>query len=71
MAADRLLRILSRFSSFTDVETGTPRLCDLCADVTVMSGAGIMLMSGDVPRGSVCTSNDGERADRGAAIRAR
>jgi len=35
----------------------TRRLCDVCAEITTMSGAGIMLMSGDIPRGSVCTSN--------------
>jgi hypothetical protein len=27
------------------------------AEVADMSGAGIMLMSGDVPRGSVCTTD--------------
>jgi hypothetical protein len=35
----------------------TKRLCEVCAEVTGMSGAGIMLMSGDVPAGSVCTTN--------------
>jgi hypothetical protein len=30
----------------------------VCADVAAMSGAGIMLMSGDEPRGSVCTTNE-------------
>jgi hypothetical protein len=30
----------------------------VCADVAAMSGAGIMLMSGDVPGGSVCTTNE-------------
>jgi hypothetical protein len=29
----------------------------VCADVVVMTGAGIMLMSGERPRGSVCSSN--------------
>ena len=36
----------------------TKRLCEVCAEVTGMTGAGIMLMSGDVPRGSVCTTNE-------------
>jgi hypothetical protein len=36
----------------------TKRLCDVCAEVTGMSGAGIMLMSGDMHRGSVCTTNE-------------
>ena len=39
-------------------ELETKRLCEVCAEVTGMSGAGIMLMSGDVPRGSVCTTNE-------------
>ena len=35
----------------------TRRLCEISADVTGMSGAGVMLMSGDVPWGSICTSD--------------
>ena len=35
----------------------TQRLCDACAEVTGATGAGIMLMSGDIPRGSVCTTD--------------
>ena len=38
-------------------EGAAARLCELCADVVDMTGAGIMLMSGDNPRGSVCSSN--------------
>ena len=55
MPDDRLIRILSRLST-TDGEA-TP-LCVVCAEVTHMSGAGIMLLHGDSPRGSVCTTND-------------
>ena len=33
-------------------------LCVVCRDVTRMTGAGVMLMSGDVPRGSVCTTDE-------------
>jgi len=40
------------------LELATKRLCELCAEVTGVTGAGIMLMSGDVHRGSVCTTND-------------
>jgi GAF domain-containing protein len=36
---------------------GTKRLCQVCAEATAMSGAGIMLMSDDAPRGSLCTTN--------------
>lgn len=33
------------------------RLCVICADESEMSGAGIMMMSGGVRRGSLCTTN--------------
>jgi hypothetical protein len=52
------MRILNELSSG---EAGAPdgsHLCEVCAEVVVMSGAGIMLMSGDVPRGSVGSSNE-------------
>lgn len=32
-------------------------LCGACADISGLSGAGIMLMAGDVQRGSLCTSD--------------
>jgi hypothetical protein len=56
VAGERRLRILSRL---IDAAPGgeTKRLCEVCAEVTRMSGAGIMLMSDDVARGSVCTTN--------------
>ena len=38
-------------------ELATSRLCEVCIELTGMSGAGIMLMHGDVLRGSVCTTN--------------
>jgi GAF domain-containing protein len=58
MAGDRLLRILARLSSGASAESEPARLCEVCADVSLMSGAGIMLMAGDVQQGSVCSSND-------------
>lgn len=36
----------------------THHLCETCARATDATGAGIMLMSGDVPRGSVCATDD-------------
>ena len=57
MTGDRRLRILTRLVSSGPPELETQRLCEACAEVTDMSGAGIMLMSEDVPRGAVCTSN--------------
>jgi GAF domain-containing protein len=49
---------LSRLVGSTPSDLGTKRLCEVSAEVTGMSGAGIMLMAGDLPRGSLCTSND-------------
>lgn len=53
---ERRLAILGRLfgskAGFT-----TEKLCQVCADVTGVTGAGIMLMTGDVPRGSVCTTD--------------
>jgi len=55
---DRLLRILGRLRTAASGEVGAARLCEVCADVLLMSGAGIMLMTGDTPGGSVCSSNE-------------
>ena len=33
------------------------RLCEVCAEATGRTGAGIMLISGEVPRGSICTTD--------------
>lgn len=56
MPGERRLRIIARLAGAASAELETQRLCDVCADVTCMTGAGIMLMSGDVPRGSLCTT---------------
>jgi GAF domain-containing protein len=55
---DRLLRILTRLAGDTHGEPATTRLCVVCAEVTEMTGAGIMLMIDGHPQGSVCTTND-------------
>jgi hypothetical protein len=52
------MRILARLVGDDAPALETRRLCEVCAEVTGMSGAGIMLMSGDVYRGSVCTTNE-------------
>jgi ANTAR domain/GAF domain len=57
VAGNRLLRILAEFSA-PGATGSSSRLCEVSADVLSMSGAGIMLMSGDTQRGSVCSSND-------------
>ena len=56
MPGDRLVRILAQLSTGATGREAT-RLCEVCADVSGMSGAGIMLMAGDVNQGSVCSSN--------------
>jgi GAF domain len=58
VAVERRLRILARLSAGADPDLGTERLCQVCAEVTNVSGAGIMLMSGEVPRGSLCTTDE-------------
>jgi len=57
VAGERRLRILSHLVGSGAPDLETKRLCAVCAEVTDMSGAGIMLISGDAPRGSVCTTN--------------
>ena len=58
MAGERRVRILSLLAVDSAPEPATKRLCEVCAEVTGMTGAGIMLMSGDVHRGSVCTTDE-------------
>lgn len=57
MSHDRRLRILERFAIGASERPVTRRLCEVCAEVTGASGAGIMLMSGGLPRGSICTTD--------------
>jgi GAF domain len=33
------------------------RLCQVCPGIVGVTGAGVMLMSGDIPRGSLCATN--------------
>jgi hypothetical protein len=51
-------RILGLLAGRGEGGFGTKRLCQVCAEATAMSGAGIMLMSGDIPQGSLCTANE-------------
>ena len=53
---DRRLELLSRVIGPRG-ELETQPLCEVCAESTGVTGAGIMLMSGEVPRGSVCTTD--------------
>jgi GAF domain-containing protein len=57
MAGDRLQRIMAQLSA-GDGRRSAARLGLVSAELIGMSGAGIMLMSGDVPQGSVCTTDE-------------
>jgi hypothetical protein len=57
MAQGRLHRILAELSA-GDGAWPTARLCAACPRILEVSGAGIMLMSGDIPRGSLDTTDE-------------
>jgi hypothetical protein len=55
-AGDRRLAILERLRG-GGAELEASRLCLVSAEVTGATGAGIMLMSGGTPQGSICTTD--------------
>jgi hypothetical protein len=55
---DRLARVLALLSPSGRGSPATGQLCQVAADVTLTSGAGIMLLSDDRPQGSLCTTDD-------------
>ena len=57
MARDRLHRILAALSDGGQAWSSA-RLCEVCRGIVDVSGAGVMLMSGDMPRGSLCTTDE-------------
>jgi hypothetical protein len=61
VAPDRLVRILSLLAAKTDKATGRRPFCEVAAEVTGMTGAGIMLVAGDAPEGSLCTTDHASR----------
>jgi len=56
MAGERIARILELLASHHAEQTSA-RLCDVAVRATALTGAGFMLMSGDIPRGSLCSSD--------------
>src|SRR5881392_146441 len=56
MAGDRLHRILAALSS-GEGGWSSARLCRACPPIVGVTGAGVMLMSGDIPRGPLCTTD--------------
>jgi len=57
MAGDRLHRILAELSAGGGDMWSSARLCAACPPIVGVAGAGVMLMSGDIPAGSLCTTN--------------
>jgi len=57
MPGERLHRIVAAFSAGGDVWSSA-WLCGVCPGIVGVDGAGVMLMSGEIPRGSLCSSND-------------
>src|SRR5260370_19279447 len=57
MASDRLRRIVAALSTDGD-PWSCARLCEVCRRLTGVSGAGVMLMSGDIRRGSLCSTDE-------------
>jgi hypothetical protein len=56
MAPERRLRILARLVGGGS-PLGTGQLCQVCADITESSGAGIMLFDNGLSRGSLCATD--------------
>src|ERR1044072_6506176 len=60
MAEDRLRRVLAELSAGERARSAA-RLCAAAPQITVASGAGIMLMSGHSPRGSLRSTDEVSR----------
>jgi hypothetical protein len=56
MAGDRLDRILAALSA-GEQPWSSARLCGACPPIMGVNGAGVMLMSDDIPRGSLCSTD--------------
>src|SRR5580658_7782485 len=57
MAGVRHRRILAALDATTEDGRSPARLCTVASEIVGVTGAGVMLMSGDLPQGSICTSN--------------
>jgi hypothetical protein len=56
MAADRLLRVLAALTD-GDGPWSAVRLCVACPEIVGVDAAGVMQMSGDIRRGSLCSTD--------------
>src|SRR5260221_3782583 len=50
-------RILTALADGGADSWSSATLCPVCPHIVGVAGAGVMLMSGDIPRGSLCTTN--------------
>jgi GAF domain-containing protein len=57
MPGVRLRRILAVMSAGENTWSSA-RLCGACPPIVGVTGAGVMLMSGDIPHGSLCTTDE-------------
>ena len=57
MSGERLDRILAAFEASSGDRTSPPQICEVTTHIVGVAGAGVMLISKDVPQGSLCTSN--------------
>lgn len=57
VAGERLSRIVAALAGGSDAWSSA-RLCEACPAVVGVTGAAVMLMSGDVPGGSLCASDE-------------
>src|SRR5260370_8829667 len=57
MAGGRAGPILAALADAGAESWSSASLCAVCPQIVGVDGAGVMLMSGDIPRGSLCTTN--------------
>lgn len=53
----RLARIMAALDTADGSRRSSARLCEVATALLGVTGAGVMLMSGDIPQGSLCTTN--------------
>jgi len=57
MAGNRQARIVAAVEAKSGGDWSPARLCEVTPEIVGVAGAGAMLMSGDLPQGSLCTTN--------------
>lgn len=57
MAGERVTRILAELEAKSAGDRLPSHLCEVTTDIVGVTGAGVMLMSGDIHQGSLCSTN--------------